>query len=201
MSQGKIHTNSGFTLVEIMIVVLIIVILSQAGNILSLFSSQERGELEGISVNVLNTFDEVKTDALLGKTENKEIVRKRMISMSLIWDTLQYTTSVNLAKDTEDLFGPWVLRTLNLNGNDWSLATCAADSTTGTDVPGIQSLDMTFKGEDIIFKKDGNTDIVEPHIIIIIWNNANKREIHIDRRTGLTYERTSSDPAIPPSCQ
>ncbi len=70
MSQGKIHTNSGFTLVEIMIVVLIIVILSQAGNIMSLFSSQENGELEGISVSVLNSIDEVKTDALLGKTAN-----------------------------------------------------------------------------------------------------------------------------------
>ena len=190
-----------------MIVVLIIVILSQAGNIMSLFSSQENGELEGISVSVLNSIDEVKTDALLGKTANWEIVRKRKILMTTVWDSLQYTTSVNLAKDAEDIFGSWVIRTLNLNGNNWSLATCPGTTSNpyrGDIIDNVTSLDIIFQGETINFEKTitgTSLTIDEPHVIIAIWDDTRKREIHIDRRTGLTYERTSSNPANPPSCQ
>jgi prepilin-type N-terminal cleavage/methylation domain-containing protein len=61
MPQTKKHTISGFTLVEIMIAIVIIILLSQL--------AKEKSQVEEISVNVINVIDEVKTHALLGKTE------------------------------------------------------------------------------------------------------------------------------------
>ncbi len=118
MPQGKIHTTSGFTLVEIMIAIVIIVLLSQTGNVLSLFQSRQKSELEGITVGILNAIDEEKTHALLGKTKDKEIVRKRKLSIASSGNALNYEIGINKAKEAENAaFVVESTRTVQLLGN------------------------------------------------------------------------------------
>lgn len=63
--QGKNRRISGFTLVEIMIVIVIILMLSQLGNIGGLFRNRERSKVEEIAVKIVATLDEEKINALL----------------------------------------------------------------------------------------------------------------------------------------
>ena len=76
--QAKKPRTSGFTLVEIMIVIVIILMLTQLGNIGGLFRNRERSKVEEIAVKIVATLDEEKINALLGKTQDGKIVRKRM---------------------------------------------------------------------------------------------------------------------------
>ncbi len=69
--QVKGTASAGFTLVEIMIVILIILLLSQVGNLSSLFEQREKSQVEQIAVQILSMIDEEKTSALLGKTHKK----------------------------------------------------------------------------------------------------------------------------------
>jgi prepilin-type N-terminal cleavage/methylation domain-containing protein len=122
MQQTKKHPLSGFTLVEIMIAIVIIVLLSQMGNLSSIFETKERSQVEEISVNVINVIDEVKTNALLGKTEESKIIRKRRISITLEnpVDTIAYQSSYNLAENDEITYA-------NLTSKDWFLQELDAD--------------------------------------------------------------------------
>lgn len=63
--QAKKPRTSGFTLVEIMIVILIIVMLTQLGNVGGLFRNRERSKVEEIAVKIVGTIDEEKINALL----------------------------------------------------------------------------------------------------------------------------------------
>jgi len=79
----EIHQkNRGFTLVEIMIVIVIIIMLTQISNIGGFFRAKERNKVEEIAIKMVATLDEEKLHALLGKTENKKIVRKRLVEIS-----------------------------------------------------------------------------------------------------------------------
>lgn len=63
--QAKKPRTSGFTLVEIMIVIVIILMLTQLGNIGGLFRNRERSKVEEIAVKIVATLDEEKINALL----------------------------------------------------------------------------------------------------------------------------------------
>lgn len=63
--QAKKTRTDGFTLVEIMIVIVIIVMLTQLGNIGSLFQNRERSKVEEIAVKIVGAIDEEKVNALL----------------------------------------------------------------------------------------------------------------------------------------
>jgi len=65
IEQGKKSRTGGFTLVEIMIVIVIIVMLTQLGNVGSLFRNRERSKVEQIAVKIVATIDEQKINALL----------------------------------------------------------------------------------------------------------------------------------------
>jgi len=81
--EQEIHQkNRGFTLVEIMIVIVIIIMLTQISSIGGLFHTKERNKVEEIAIKMVATLDEEKLNALLGKTENKKIVRKRLVEIS-----------------------------------------------------------------------------------------------------------------------
>jgi prepilin-type N-terminal cleavage/methylation domain-containing protein len=153
MPQTKKHTISGFTLVEIMIAIVIIILLSQLGNMSSLFQSKEKSQVEEISVNVINVIDEVKTHALLGKTEDSKIVRKRRIKISLSGNTISYASSYNLAENPEDTYTDltskdWFLQELN-----GALYECIGD--TATKLPGTE-INMLFEDENIKFQNGTN---------------------------------------------
>lgn len=89
-----------------MIVILIIIMLTQLGSIGSLFRQKERSQTEEISVQILGRIDEEKVSALLGKTQNGDIVRKRKISISFDNTSHEITaiSRVNLAKTDEDTY-------------------------------------------------------------------------------------------------
>jgi prepilin-type N-terminal cleavage/methylation domain-containing protein len=63
--QEKKSRTGGFTLVEIMIVIVIMVMLTQLGNVGSLFRNRERSKVEQIAVKIIATIDEQKINALL----------------------------------------------------------------------------------------------------------------------------------------
>lgn len=86
-----------------MIVIVIIVLLTQLGNIGGLFRTRERNKVEEIAVKVIAAIDEEKIHALLGKTLEGKIVRKRLITLDFSGDenTLNLTTEVNLAENEE----------------------------------------------------------------------------------------------------
>jgi len=103
--QGKKRIRSGFTLVEIMIVIVIIIMLSQLGNIGGLFRNRERSKVEEIAVKIVATIDEEKINALLGKTENGKIVRKRMTEISLKNEnSIEIVSQSNLAENEETIY-------------------------------------------------------------------------------------------------
>jgi hypothetical protein len=54
-----------------MIVIVIIILLTQIGNVSSLFQQKEKSQLEQMAVQALSMIDEEKTNALLGKTYKK----------------------------------------------------------------------------------------------------------------------------------
>lgn len=64
-----------------MIVIVIIVLLTQLGNIGGLFRTRERNKVEEIAVKIVAAIDEEKVNALLGKTLDGKIVRKRLTEL------------------------------------------------------------------------------------------------------------------------
>jgi hypothetical protein len=68
--------------VEIMIVIVIIVLLTQLGNIGGLFRTRERNKVEEIAVKIVAAIDEEKVNALLVKTLDGKIVRKRLAELN-----------------------------------------------------------------------------------------------------------------------
>ncbi len=182
-----------------MIAIVIIILLSQLGNMSSLFQAKEKSQVEEISVNVINVIDEVKTHALLGKTEEWHIVRKRKIKISLSPNTIAYQSAFNLAEKDEDTF-------TILNDKSWFLQELGSSfyechNNIATKLPGTE-LNIFFENENMQFQDGANVDMPFQHIVIFLERKSGTREIHIDRRTGLTYERwytplDNSNPPIP----
>lgn len=79
--QIKKLQNAGFTLVEVMVVILIMSMLLILGNYADFSSKREKARLEEVAVQILALIDQEKTNALLGKTESGQIVRKRKVSL------------------------------------------------------------------------------------------------------------------------
>jgi hypothetical protein len=62
---------------------------------------REKARLEELTVELITLIDQQKVDALLGKTESGEIVRKRKLGISFNDGTLTYKSYVDLTEDTE----------------------------------------------------------------------------------------------------
>ena len=121
--QTHTHKKNGFTLVEIMIVILIIILLTQFGNITSLFRQRDRGQLEDVAVQMLGVIDTEKLDALLGKTyktptNNSAIVRKRAIDIAINDDaSITLSSKINLAEKPETTYEtPTLVKSWNIPG-------------------------------------------------------------------------------------
>ena len=187
--KEKNTAHAWFTLVEIMIVIVIILLLTQMGNIGGLFRSRERNKVEEIAVKVVAAIDEEKVNALLGKTLDGKIVRKRLASIEF-WqkNTITFTSEVNLAETNENTYDTDTKIT-----KSWTLAgleTEAFSCPEATNLSGLVKLGIEFRNDTIAFVEDPLLDI--PHHVVLLLKHTNSaHEIHIDRRTGLTYERAS----------
>jgi prepilin-type N-terminal cleavage/methylation domain-containing protein len=206
--QLKTNKDSGFTLVEIMIVILIILLMTQIGNLWSLFRQKEKSQLEEIAVQILGRVDEEKTNALLGKTYKKTaswkdswaIVRKRSMSLGIdndAWD-ISFISKVNLAESKEtwpDIFEPEsITKTWHLQGLKGSWYECRGNL--GENIQNAwRNVDTTYINfiQDAIFFGVGEIEnlisIDAPHIVLKLSINNAHQEIHIDKRTWLTYAR------------
>lgn len=198
---------SWFTLVEIMIVIVIIILLTQIGNVSSLFQQKEKGQLEQVAVQALSMIDEEKTNALLGKTYKKnnawganwEIVRKRSISL-LVDDaenTISLVSRVNLAQEKEDTYEPdiisktWTEQGLTGSWYDCSVGAEGVELQNGGGT--IHDVMIEFSHDKITFATgtiSNQSSINALHIVLKISRNKSHQEIHIDKRTGLTYIRS-----------
>lgn len=188
--KEKNTARSWFTLVEIMIVIVIILLLTQMGNIGWLFRSRERNKVEEVAVKIVAAIDEEKVNALLGKTLNGKIVRKRLASIDF-WEqnTITFTSEVNLAETNENTYD-----TESKITKSWTLAglqTEAFSCPEATSLSGLVKLGIEFRNDTIAFIEDTIVDI--PHHVVLLLKHTNTaHEIHIDRRTGLTYDREST---------
>ncbi len=189
-----------------MIVILIIMMMTQVGNISSLFRYKEKGQIEEISNQLLGMIDEEKTNALLGKTqktkisgtEQWKIVRKRSLDISLDApsNTLSLLSRVNLADEKEDTYEAddieknWTLPLLTGSWYDCSLGNQGTKMVNGTN--DINTVRIDFIGESLALS-GGNGLVLSPltssHIVLKITSKSANQEIHIDKRTGLTYAR------------
>jgi len=95
------------------------------------------------------------------------------------------TSESNLADTEETSYDPatkkiksWTLKDMQI-----STHTCP-DTGSLTDVTDLQ---IEFMDEDIRFKST-NTTNVPNHIVLLLTYQDISHEVHIDRRTGLTYE-------------
>lgn len=190
-----------------MIVILIIMMMTQVGNISSLFRYKEKGQIEEISNQLLGMIDEEKTNALLGKTqktkisgtEQWKIVRKRSLDISLDTprNTLSLLSRVNLADEKEDTYEAddieknWTLPLLTGAWYDCSLGNQGTKMVNGTN--DINTVRIDFIGESLALSGGNGSAALSPlntsHIVLKITSKSANQEIHIDKRTGLTYAR------------
>lgn len=159
--------------------------LTQLGNIGGLFRNRERSKVEEIAVKIVATLDEEKINALLGKTQDGKIVRKRMTEIWIKDSTIEISSQANLAESDEVTYDPASKKT-----KKWSLAgleTYVYGCPT-TNVPlEIDDIQIEFINENIQFKSTG--PISPPsHLVLLLTHINTSHEIHIDKRTGLTYE-------------
>ena len=183
--------------------------LSQLGNISSLFRHRDKSQVETIGVQILGMIDEEKTNALLWKmqtsytsgTQTSEIVRKRSIKISLdnASHSVSFLSRVNLAKSTEDIYEPEILT------KSWDLPLLTgtwyecSGSNKGIKLQNgssdINTVQMEFIGDSIKFSFEKGTEF-EPlnslRLVLKLTSNTAHQEVHIDRRTWLTFTRVSS---------
>jgi len=185
--QTEYKKNAGFTLVEIMVVILIISILLLVGNYWDINQRREKARLEELAVEIISMIDQEKVDTLLGKTENGEIVRKREVE--IVFNTLdpsiQYTSNIYLAKDDPATWVDWTTKNWTYPLLAMKIYNCDT-SPSATDI-GETTLTAELTGDTMSFA-DINTASIK-HIVLQLSRLGSYREIHIDRRTGVTYER------------
>ncbi len=202
-----------------MVVILIISILVALGNYGDFSQRREKARLEELAVQLTALIDQEKTNTLLGKTESNAIVRKRKVAISSTAGTdgineLSFKSYADLAEDPEDSYcsfsssncdpGPPILNSWNntpITTKSWkfydpTLVTTIHNCDTDSPIP--SPIQIVMQGDTMIFQDSSNNPITANHIILHLSRLTDYREIHIDKRTGLTFERESSDPA--PSC-
>lgn len=184
-----------------MVVILIMSILIALGNYWVFTQRREKARIEELAVQLTAMIDQEKTNSLLWKTEWWNIVRKREITLDFLGDTLTYKSYADLAEDTEWSYC-WVswngtncpttppppLTTKSWQFFDPSLSMVIYDCD-GINPPTISrgtSLTTEFTGDTMSFSGSLGT---YKHLVISVSRDSIYWEIHIDKRTGVTYER------------
>jgi hypothetical protein len=183
-----------------MIVILIILLLTQVGNIGALFRQKDRSQWEEIMVQLLGLVDEEKINALLGKTHQSdtsvEIVRKRSVQILVNNDEhrLSFVSLINLAKEAEHIFEnrPIQEKSWTLPQLTWSWYWCDSSTWESAKIE-TSGMQIDFSSDKIsLYSLDetkNTSSLNTSHIALKITNNDASQEIHIDRRTWLTYIR------------
>ncbi len=177
-----------------MVVILILALLTLLGNYASLALRREKTRIEELTVELTGLIDQEKTNALLGKTEGGKIVRKRKITISFNdVDTISYTAEADLAEDSENTYSVPVtpLKSWTYPALKMALYNCPY---TAWDLSVSKALTLELTGDTMKVLDPTNEN---PHLAIQISRNETAyREIHIDRRTGLLYEKAGLSQAI-----
>lgn len=199
-----------------MVVILIISILIVLGNFWDISQRREKARMEELAVQLTALIDQEKTYSLLGKTEWGAIVRKRKIELSFTSNILTYKSFADLAEDNEgtycsfpatcnDAIMPWWTWTNTpLSTKVWqffepslTMAIYDCDTTNPPNATLWDSVTIELTGDTMSF---ANTLASKKHLVIMVHRNIGYREIHIDRRTGVTYEKEGTG-ATPSLCQ
>ncbi len=209
--QTKNIKNAGFTLVEVMVVILIISILVALGNYWDFTQRREKARLEELAVQLTAMMDQEKTNTLLGKTEWGAIVRQRKIELSFTGDILTYKSFADLVEDTEWNYcwtpgngtacptPPWwtsipiITKSWQFYDPSLVMTIYDCDSANPPTISRGASLITVLKNDTMSFS-DGL--VTFKHIVIFLSRNGAYREIHIDRRTGVIYEREGANTGV-----
>lgn len=168
-----------------------IVLLTQIGNIGGLFRTRDSNKVEEIAIKITSAIDEEKIHALLGKTLDGKTVRKRLSEIDF-WttqNTLSFTSRLNLAVTDESTYDEdsEITKSWSLAGLEFELYEC---SPTAKPLDG-KKIGLEFKNDSIKFITDNSAVDIPNHIVLLLKHIHTAHEIHIDRRTGLTFERQS----------
>lgn len=202
--QTKWKNTAGFTLVELMVVILIITLLLALGNLTPISQRREKARLEEIAVQMVSMIDQEKTNALLGRTEDGEIVRKRKIIITtdtsildaLIFKFNSYFYLANEANPSQTFENHLDTSGTSSTSKTWQLYdpqlivnyySCDSGNATQWVTTWVT---MIFDSDKIEFK---GASPIPKHLVIFIARDMYKREVHMDSRTGVTYERDSID--------
>lgn len=137
-------------------------------------------------MKIVAAIDTEKVYALLGKTEEGKIVRKRLVNITLknTENIIEVSSKINLAESDEATYS-------EENGKSWSLIDLETFvyecPSTGTPLP-LTDIGIEFIDDTIMFTSTAAPSGVPNHIVLLLTHLNTAHEIHIDRRTGLTYE-------------
>lgn len=100
-------------------------------------------------------------------------------------NTVEISSQVNLAETDENAYDATSKKTTSwtLPGLETFVYECPTNSIPLT----VSDLSIEFINENIIFKSSGIANVPN-HIVLLLTHINTSHEIHIDRRTGLTYE-------------
>lgn len=172
-----------------MVVIVIISLLTLVGNYASLALRREKSRIEELTVELEGLIDREKTDALLGKTEGGEIVRKRKVEIDFDVpnEKIIYQAFVNLAKNIGDDENWETPKTKSWMYPELKMELYECPYTTWDPVNIDLPLTLELTGDTMKVLAPANRN---PHLVLQISRNETAyREIHIDRRTGMMYER------------
>ena len=183
-----------------MVVILIMSILIVLGNYWVFTQRREKARIEELAVQIIWLIDQEKTNALLGKTEGGAIVRKRKIDINFnSWtSTLSYIAHADLAQDIEGTYSVTSTPTKNWQFFDPSLTASFynCDSGTAALLPGTTWLTIELTWDTLNFTTPSGVK----HIVLMVSRDTVYWEIHMDKRTGVTYEREKDLTGSVPSC-
>ncbi|MCB9807370.1 hypothetical protein H6768_05890 [Candidatus Peribacteria bacterium] len=138
-------------------------------------------------MKIVAALDEQKVDSLLGKTLNGNIVRKRLTTIELKNDEykISMTTEANLANSEESIYdtNSKTTKSWSLNGMESFFYECP---TNNTPLP-LTDLEIYFREDALEFESKTSANVPN-HIVLLLTHINTAHEIHVDKRTGLTYE-------------
>jgi len=95
------------------------------------------------------------------------------------------TSESNLADTEETSYDASTRKIRSWTLKDMEISTHACPDT--GPLTDIIDLQIEFVGEDILYKST-NTTAIPDHVVLLLTYQDVSHEVHIDRRTGLTYE-------------
>lgn len=177
-----------FTLVEIMVVIVILILLTQIWNVGSLFRTRESNKLEEISVIILSTINREKLSALLWKTDKGIIVRSRWVQVEYDNEKNMIHLSTQLSNVEKDENTEWTYEQIKTWTSPFLKTYLYVCPQIEWPLEWSNKLKIIWDGDNMKYSYEW-IEKLPPHIVIHLTNEKSSHEIHLDNRTGLTYEQ------------